>query len=237
MAYIGTVTLHDKEGKALHTLRYGRMPKGAVDEMCEGLQNDVQRLLKLRPDLNVATLADGAPEMRNLLTGVINKDTTGKDVTDLVDFWHLMEKLGKAAEAMYDTKETRAAALARWKLLLLNKSDAAARILAEFTKSGMEDRRVGDTKPIHDAITYIQNNQDRMDYASARARGLPIGSGNTEATCKSLAEIRLKRSGARWKEESGEHVVQLRALALSDRWLGGVVEALKPLKVTVEVAA
>ncbi len=90
---------------------------------------------------------------------------------------------------------------------------------------------------MHEAITYLENHRSRMNYAAARAAGLPIGSGNVEATCKTLVQVRMKRAGARWKPSTGRHVLHLRALATSDRWGGAMELTLRPLRKAVRLAA
>src|SRR5581483_3986672 len=143
MAYCGTVTLHDRDGRALHTLRYGRMPQGDAVGLCEGLASDVEEVRRRRPDLLVTLLADGSEEMWNLLDGQLNKETLGVRPTRLVDFWHTVEKLGHAARVLFGTRSDRE--LARWRLMLLNQSTAAAAILSELRGSGREWAQVGDT--------------------------------------------------------------------------------------------
>ncbi len=215
MAYCGTVTVHDAEGEALLTLRYGRMPGGDVDSLCEAMADDVAALLSKRKELEVMLLCDGAPEMWNRLRAHINEESIGKPVHELVDFWHQLEKLEAAAKILAPTGTDEITR--RWRMQLLNASGAAKDILDELHASGKERVTLNGEQPVHQAITYLTNHADHFDYAGARRKGLAIGSGNVEATCKSLFEVRFKRSGSRWKDPTGAHVVDLRALALSDR--------------------
>jgi len=236
MAYCGTVTIHDDQGEALHTIRYGAMPGGDIIGLRDRLVADVATLVSKRGELKLELLCDGAPEMWNLLEEGFTEDRFGSEIHRLVDLYHLTEKLGAAARIIESDSE---ALLKRWKMILLNKSSAAKDILGELIASGM-DEGPGEGHPVHAVITYLQSyyeNADRMNYAQARRLGLPLGSGNVEATCKSLFEMRLKRCGARWKNETGQHIVQLRALALSDRWGQAVQLTLRPLRKAVRLAA
>lgn len=218
MAYCGTVTLHDARGKALYTMRFGQMPGLDPEDLCNALANTVYRLLEKQPGLLLQLLADGAHEMWNLLEPSFPVAVFGPRHL-LVDFWHVVEKLGPAAVAIHGTSEAKGV-MTRWRTLLKRRKDAAKQILAELLASGCEELDGGaDTaRPVHDAITYLTNHAERMNYAGARVKGLPIGSGSVEATCKTLVGVRMKRAGSRWKEETGEHVIKLRALALSDQW-------------------
>jgi hypothetical protein len=236
MAYCGTVTVHDENGEALHTIRYGCMPQGDVIGLRNRLVADVRTLLSKQPELKLQLLCDGAEEMWNLLEEGFTPETFGTKVHRLVDLHHLTEKLAAAARAL--DGPTAKEKLRGWKMSLLNRASAAPDILDELVASG-KDEGVGEEHPVHAAITYLETHsmgEERMNYAGARRLGLALGSGNVEATCKSLFEMRLKRCGSRWKEETGQHIVQLRALALSDRWGPAVTLTLRPLRMAVRAA-
>ena len=53
-----------------------------------------------------------------------------------------------------------------------------------------------------------------MRYHEYRAKGMHIGSGIAESSCKCLVQARLKQSGMRWTEAGAESMLQLRRLWL-----------------------
>ncbi|MBK6515594.1 MAG: hypothetical protein IPG04_16165 [Polyangiaceae bacterium] len=60
-------------------------------------------------------------------------------------------------------------------------------------------------------LAYFRKRRDRMRYAELREQGLPIGTGVTEAACKTLVTQRMKQSGMRWGKEGGQAILNLRA--------------------------
>ncbi len=224
MAYAATVTLHDAEGDALHTIRYGRMPKGDVRGLCRGLVRDVTAM----------RLTDGATEFETLYAQHL-ATPLGSDVVSLIDFWHAAEYLGAAARVFEIKRKVGPGQFRRWRHALKHDDGAAAQIVEQLEQSGLDKVTLDGVRPVEAAIRYFRARLPRMEYAAARRQGLPIGSGNVEATCKSLVTVRMKRPGARWKHTTGDEVLQLRALQLSDRWAPAVQRAIKPLAKSVQI--
>jgi hypothetical protein len=67
---------------------------------------------------------------------------------------------------------------------------------------------------VDEAISYYQNHQHRMAYATYRARGLQIGSGTIESACKQLVSARLKLAGMIWNTAGAEAVAVVQPVAL-----------------------
>jgi hypothetical protein len=67
-------------------------------------------------------------------------------------------------------------------------------------------------------VTYLTNNRDRMDYPGYGASGLPIGSGEVEAQCKSLVQARCKQAGIRWHTQGIEPLLRVRCAVEDGRY-------------------
>ena len=57
-----------------------------------------------------------------------------------------------------------------------------------------------------------------MRYRHYSCQRLPIGSGITEAACKTVFTQRLKRSGMSWTIAGGQVILDLRVIWLSSIW-------------------
>jgi len=223
MAFCCVLTLYDAQGAPLECIRYAHVPSDGAEDMVSVLRGDLAILLERRPDLRVVALADGAKDMQSIL----KQATAGHDVVaTLVDFWHLLEKLGKACTAV---DEDAKVLLPTFRAMLLHSDTGIDRIAAQL--AGWDTRYVTEDQDnplqlpprpeaLHHAMTYLTNNAEQMRYASVYQAGLPIGSGTVEATAKTLFETRMRRPGCRWIESGAQPILALRALATSStsRW-------------------
>jgi hypothetical protein len=138
----------------------------------------------------------------------------------VLDFYHVCTYIGKMADALFGP-DTPAGAqwFAKTRRWLRERPQGAAQVL----RSAMQllDRRKmtkAQKAEYWKAYRYVRRHRRWMDYAGYRRRGLPIGSGVTEAACKTVFTQRFKRSGMRWHPESGQVILDLRVMHLSGIW-------------------
>lgn len=143
-----------------------------------------------------------------------------KDYLKLIDFYHALEHLSLAAEALFgeDRAKSRAWYEKYGKILLEQDLGARSilRSMAYYRNKGCLSESRANALAVQQ--TFFQRNQGMMTYADFRRRGLPIGSGPVEAACKTIVKTRLCRSGMRWSRKGGQRILDLRTYAKSNRW-------------------
>lgn len=89
------------------------------------------------------------------------------------------------------------------------------------------DQKLADEDPrsiVQTTVTYLENNQSRMDYPAYRRQGLPVSSSMIESLIKEM-NFRVKGTEKFWnRPEGAENILQIRAAALCDddrlsRWI------------------
>jgi len=209
---VGTIALYDGAGERLETIYLGQAPQMGKGEFLQRLDAEWQRMRQHYPKASRVALSDGARDYEPWLA----------ERTDwqILDFYHASGHLAAAAPAMKGRKDARAEWLEEACHALKHESGAARRLADELSAQARAGSRTRSSAAALSAASgYFEHNIQRMDYAVFAAMNFPIGSGVTEAACKTLVKQRLCGSGMKWTRSGAQTVLTLRALLLStSRW-------------------
>jgi hypothetical protein len=177
-------------------------------EVAGWLWQQVAQMAGLTEQSKVHGVGDGAPWIVEKFT-----DYFGDQGTYLIDFWHVSEYLGAAAE-----KIARPGKAVAWRhrqqgRLLENKVPQVLRSLREHCEPEESDEA-----PVRAAWAYITERAKHLDYAGSRKQRLPIGSGEVEGAHRHVIQERLKLSGCWWKETNASCMLNLRTARANDLW-------------------
>ena len=177
------------------------------------LRTYLQRLAITQAD-QVLFIADGAPWIWNrvpLLVHVLG--LTAAQVHELLDFHHVVQRLGQVAALRTDWS---AKARTRWRTeqrRLLLRGEVAQVIAAVRDLCRGRHKKV-----IRKHRDYFIRNQHRMAYAQLLAMKLPIGSGAIESTVRRVVNLRLKGPSLFWCRANAEAILLLRSYYKAGRW-------------------
>ena len=137
----------------------------------------------------------------------------------VIDYYHACEYVHKLSEALFaDPRHgaSWAGKMCRW---LKEEPRGIYRVL--HSAAAIRRRRIvvgAKRKQYRAAYAYLRKRIRFLDYGRYRRDHLPIGSGVTEAACKTVFTQRMKRSGMTWNVEGGQWIVDLRVIHLSGAW-------------------
>jgi hypothetical protein len=214
-AMCGSIAFYDNQGERLHTIYCSATPEYGKEKFTDKFAREIERVKQKFPEVLYIGLADGARENWTFLR------THTKRL--LLDFYHAREYISKAASAIFGRdKITKKIWEDTFSHDLKNKPGTAVRLIKELERQRANlDKKnfIERDEEIRQVITYYKNHKNKMSYARHSKENLPIGSGVTEAACKTLIKQRMCISGSRWKEDGASCVLALRTLKLTTgRW-------------------
>lgn len=139
------------------------------------------------------------------------------DFIDITDFVHVASYVYQAARARVGPGEDSWPTYVRWITAVWQGQVANVltdlRVLVEPSSAIQDQARL---ESLQESLTYLQNNESRMDYARYRRLGLPIVSALVESLVKEI-NWRVKGTEKFWNDPDGvEAILQVRAALLSE---------------------
>jgi len=213
-ACCGTVSFFDQAGELLQTQFLARMPEHKKKTLKAQLKKYSEHIKQLRPDLEVIKIADGARDNWTFLNDEI------KDGECVLDFYHASTHLHDAMEVIYGKNSTQAKTEhKKYRHILRHDPKGIAKVINHLKYQLRKDPKKSKLKT---EITYFSRHRARCEYARLADENKPIGSGIVESACKTVLQMRCKRSGQRWDDHGGQAILTFRSILLSkqmdDAW-------------------
>lgn len=139
----------------------------------------------------------------------------------IVDFVHPVERLHAAARAVHEEKNSAWPQYVAWaSAVWQGQVSEVIQALAGWSRSlGPPPKNADESDPrrvLAESLTYLRNNQCRMDYPRYRREGLPVTSALIESLVKEM-NYRVKGTEKFWNDSlHGEAILQIRAALLGD---------------------
>lgn len=206
----GTISFYNTKGDRLHTIYSACAPEYGKKTFNSVMSMEIEQVRAKFADVTYIGLADGARD-----NWIYLRQYAG---VEILDFYHATEYLTNASEQMNKGKQAQK----EWADSAchdLKHKKNGARFIVRQLKRWIKTNGTDGHENIQRTITYFENNLDRMNYTLYQKMGYPIGSGVTEAGCKTLVKQRMCQSGMRWKGECAQGLLLTRSLILTTgRW-------------------
>jgi len=226
-----TVSVLDRRGKRVGTVYLGQMPEAGQGTLSAQLTSLLTKVLGQwhacggrKPRLEYITDAGNHPKeyYKQVLRHLPDPWRPGHKLSWqwVVDFWHACGYVHDLATALFGDSTKANAWFRKWRRWLRDRNQGVAQVARSAMWHYNNGRRLSKAKEelYWTGYRYLRKHAVWMQYADYRRHGLQIGSGVTEAACKTVFAERLKRSGMTWGHEGGQVILDLRVLVLSGVW-------------------
>jgi hypothetical protein len=227
-AATATVSVYDRRGRRLGTVYLGRMPEPGQGALSGQLTALIEAVLRTwgGPAPRLVYITDGGTHQahyyRRVLRRMNDPHHPGRRLgwRWVIDYYHACEYVTKLAEALFSDARQAARWAGKMRRWLRGKPRGIYRVL--HSAAALRRRRIiasaAKREQYRAAYADLRKRMRFLDYVGYRRDHLPIGSGVTEAACKTVFTQRLKQSGMTWKVATGQWIVDLRVIDLSGVW-------------------
>jgi hypothetical protein len=143
----------------------------------------------------------------------------GMTVVCILDLFHMLERLWKAAHCFFPENSEEAKAFVSERLRRVLEGDVG-RVIGGLRQMGTKHHLKGaKRRQLQKALQYLENNRRYMHYDQYLAAGYPIASGVAEGACRHVVKDRMELTGMRWCTDSAQAMLDVRGMYLGEDWM------------------